>query len=81
MQGHKIDVRTVRLIQHDGELRVDVLRGVGYRADCSCGWRSSRRDTFGKAREDGRQHRVDACVGEAVIPSADGHAASVPHRE
>ena len=74
MQGHKIDVRTVRLIQHDGELRVDVLRGVGYRARCSCGWFSSRRGTFGKAREDGRQHRADAMVGEAVIPSADGHA-------
>lgn len=75
MQSHKIAVRPVRIVMHDPERRVDVLRGVGYRFVCSCGELGPRRYTFAAAREEGMQHRADTRVDQAVIPRSNGHDA------
>lgn len=54
---HAVTIRPVRLSRHDSSLAVTVVYGVGYRAVCSCGWRSPTRSTFRAARLEGFTHR------------------------
>lgn len=58
-QSHAV-VRPSRLKLHSTELACDVLRSVGYRARCACGWRGPLRDRHHEARADGRAHLCEA---------------------
>lgn len=65
---HAITIRPVRLRDRPTELGCDRLRGVGYRAVCSCGYRSSTKGEHHLARAEGRGH-------------LDGHAAGLERTE
>lgn len=47
----------VRIVVWDDELRADVLRVVGYRAECSCGWRGRHRRRRVVAAADLHEHK------------------------
>lgn len=53
---HAISVRAVRLRDRPLELGCDRLRGVGYQAVCSCGYRSPTKGEHRLARAEGRLH-------------------------
>lgn len=46
-----VKVLPVRLREHDPVIGCDRLRGIGYRAVCSCGERGPARETVRQARE------------------------------
>jgi hypothetical protein len=53
-------VSPVRVRHHDDDLGVDVVRVVGYRGRCPCGWRTATRDTYNQARRETLQHKREA---------------------
>lgn len=53
---HHVTVRSFRVRDHPPELECDRLRGVGYRAVCSCGWKGSVLAEHRAARAEGRTH-------------------------
>jgi hypothetical protein len=55
---HAVTIRRLRLTVKDGGVGCDSLRGYAFRAQCSCGWRGSRRDFYSVAIGDGRIHRL-----------------------
>lgn len=61
--SHKIRVVPVRVRWYEDKLLVDATRVVGYRAVCSCGFRSVVLKSVQAARASGREHR--ARVGRA----------------
>jgi hypothetical protein len=58
MSGHHARIVPVRVREHDAALGVDVSRIVGYRAKCSCGWRSKLRRNVREARMELRTHHA-----------------------
>lgn len=54
--AHRLTVKPVRLRERNPNLAADVLRVVGYRASCSCGWRSPVRPTVRAARAELSAH-------------------------
>ena len=52
-------VRPSRIKLHSTELSTDVIRGVGFRAVCACGYRGSLHDRHDAARADARQHNLE----------------------
>lgn len=65
VNAHHVTVRPFRLREHDDLLAVDKLRGVGYRAQCSCGWRSQVTGEHREARALGREHTTGG-LGRSV---------------
>jgi hypothetical protein len=59
MSAPKTRVRPVRIHVPDPDLHTTVVRGVGQRACCSCGWRGPKRNTYADARKDSRLHRLE----------------------
>jgi hypothetical protein len=59
MLGHSVVVRPVRVHRVDATLYTNVVSVVGYRAFCSCGWRSAKRRSMAEARIEGRGHREE----------------------
>jgi hypothetical protein len=57
---HAVKIRPVRIHARSDLLEVDTLRGVAYRATCSCEWRGPARARHSEARLDGRDHVRDA---------------------
>src|SRR5215831_6598074 len=53
---HRRQVKPVKVRLHDPQLRCEVSRVVGYRAECECGWKSATCETFALARETWRAH-------------------------
>ena len=54
----KIRVLPVRVRYYDELRQVDATRVVGYRAVCSCRWRSSTRQSVAQARAEAMGHRI-----------------------
>jgi hypothetical protein len=52
----KTEVRPVRVYIPDRELHTTVVRGRGFRAVASDGWKGPERKTYADAREDKRAH-------------------------
>jgi len=59
----RIRVVPVRFRAYSRELGVDILSVVGYRAVCSCGWRSPLRKSVAAARELARDHGCEGGCG------------------
>lgn len=59
---HAGRVEPVKVRARDDELRVAVLRVVGYRATCSCEWRGSVRRTVAAARVELADHRLEVAA-------------------
>lgn len=58
-EKHRLRVDIVKIKTPNKDLYVDVIRVVGYTASCPCGWRSTRRDTYGEARLDSVCHLAE----------------------
>lgn len=58
--AHVATARPARLRTRSDALGVDVLRGIGHRGSCRCGWRGPRRGARSVAKEDARIH-VASC--------------------
>jgi len=54
----KTRVRPVRISIPDADVTATVLRGVGYRARCDCGWQSRRCKSWRDARQASRIHNA-----------------------
>jgi uncharacterized protein YcbK (DUF882 family) len=54
--AHNVKVWPVRIREVDDLLAVEKVRGVAYRAVCSCGWRSPSRAKHREARALGLAH-------------------------
>jgi hypothetical protein len=74
--NHRVTVAPVRVGIDRADLHVRSLRGVGYRAVCSCEWRSPVRGSFTQARHEGYYHRAQVADTVAVVPEAGGHDAA-----
>lgn len=58
---HHVRVKPVRIYSYNAELACHLVRTIGYRAVCSCGWRGSVRGSVHGARElAGAHSRVNA---------------------
>jgi len=56
-------VKPARLKIHSTELATDVLRTIGYRGRCACGWQGPVRGAHSVAREDARIHTATCREG------------------
>lgn len=56
MPQHKATVAPIRIHYLDESSQVNVLRTVGYRASCSCGWEGGNRREWTTARADRIEH-------------------------
>lgn len=54
---HHVKVEPIRFGFDSEALGVRVVRGVGYRAKCECGYVGSRKSAWALARLDGIAHR------------------------
>jgi len=54
-------IKPVRIHAYNRDWHVDVVRVVGYKSECDCGWSSRTSATVVLAREELRQHRVEGC--------------------
>lgn len=52
-------IRPVKIREYSAALHVAVVRGVGFRARCDCGWSGSVRSTMRAARGDLGPHLVE----------------------
>lgn len=57
MSQAKTVVRAVRVKIEDDDMRVTRLRGVGHRAECSCGWKGPAHRLRVVAKADAAIHR------------------------
>ncbi len=57
IRAHAVPIR-IRL--RDREMVVDVLRGVGWRAKCPCGWETGRLGTRAEATRAAIEHNESA---------------------
>jgi hypothetical protein len=54
-------IKPVKIHIYSRELHVDVLRVVGYRAECECGWSSGTLSSVALARINLAEHRAEGC--------------------
>jgi len=52
----KAKVRVIRVRLRDDELQTTRLRGLGFRAECDCGWKGHKTQTMSLARAEARWH-------------------------
>ena len=68
---HRMSIRPVRLRERSHVLGCDLLRGVGFRAECSCGWRGHVLDSIAKARWERNDHVAELMDGVTSAPPVD----------
>jgi hypothetical protein len=54
----KAQVKVRRIYLPDEALRTTRVRGIGFRAHCSCGWVSKTARSYSEARTLGRAHQI-----------------------
>jgi len=64
--AHHVKVQPLRMRQHDPAIGCDRLRGLGYWAVCSCGWKSKVVPSVHDARGWGLVHVSETLPGKAA---------------